>query len=75
MERLSPGQGGAPGFVPVTDGVYLLREPFGGTTTGIVLFRGAQNILIDAGGSAALVEVWLCPLWRQRGCAPATSMC
>lgn len=52
--RLSAGRGSAPGFIPVTDGVYLLREPFGGTTTGIILLRSAENILIDAGGSAAL---------------------
>lgn len=70
MERLSPGQGDAPGFVPVTDGVYLLREPFGGTTTGIVLFRGAQNILIDAGGSAALVDSVLVPALAAQGLAP-----
>ena len=49
--RLSAGRGSAPGFIPVTDGVYLLREPFGGTTTGIILIRGAENILIDAGGT------------------------
>lgn len=70
MERLSPGQGGAPGFVPVTDGVYLLREPFGGTTTGIVLFRGAQNILIDAGGSAALVDSVVVPALTAEGLRP-----
>lgn len=70
MERLSPGQGGAPGFVPVTDGVYLLREPFGGTTTGIVLFRGAQNILIDAGGSAALVDSVVVPALAAEGLRP-----
>ncbi len=70
MERLSREQGGAPGFIPVTDGVCLLREPFGGTTTGIILVRGRENILIDAGGSAALVDSVLVPALAAQGLAP-----
>ena len=70
--RLSAGRGSAPGFIPVTDGVYLLREPFGGTTTGIILLRSAENILIDAGGSAALadslnISPFLMNILRRRG--------
>ena len=68
--RLSAGRGSAPGFIPVTDGVYLLREPFGGTTTGIILLRSAENILIDAGGSAALVDSVLVPALAALGLAP-----
>ena len=68
--RLSAGRGSAPGFIPVTDGVYLLREPFGGTTTGIILLRSAENILIDAGGSAALVDSVLVPALAAQGLAP-----
>lgn len=70
MVRLSAGQGGAPGFIPVADGVYLLREPFGGTTTGIILICGRENLLIDAGGSAALVDSVLVPALAARGLAP-----
>ena len=70
MERLSREQGGAPGFIPVADGVCLLREPFGGTTTGIILVRGRENILIDAGGSAALVDSVLVPALAAQGLAP-----
>lgn len=70
MERLSPGQDGAAGFIPVADGVCLLREPFGGTTTGIILVRGRENILIDAGGSAALVDSVLVPALAAQGLAP-----
>ena len=71
MGRLSSQQGeAAVGFVPVTDGVFLLREPFGGTTTGIVLFCGDENILIDAGGSAALVDSLLVPALAELGLRP-----
>ena len=70
MVRLSSQPSGAPGFIPVTDGVYLLREPFGGTTTGIILLRSAENILIDAGGSAALVDSVLVPALAAQGLAP-----
>lgn len=58
------------GFVSVADGVYLLREPFGGTTTGIVLLCGREKILIDAGGSAALTDSVLVPALAERGLCP-----
>lgn len=61
---------GQSGFVPVADGVYLLREPFGGTTTGILLLCGKENILVDAGGSAALADSLLLPALAERGLHP-----
>ncbi len=49
------------GFVKIKDGVYLLRVPHGGTTTGVVLLTGAENYLIDAAGNAAEVDEYIVP--------------
>ncbi len=62
-------------FTCVCKTVYLLREPFGGTTTGIILLTGEKNYLIDAGGSAALVDEVLVPALRERGLRPSDIDC
>ena len=49
------------GFTEICRGVHLLRVPFGGTTTGVILLRGKKNYLIDSGGSAALVNSVILP--------------
>ena len=38
------------GFEPIIPGISVLKSPFSGLWTGIVLIRGQQNILIDSGG-------------------------
>lgn len=48
-------------FERVCDNVYLLRVPHGGTTTGVILLRGKENILIDAAGNAAEVDEYIIP--------------
>lgn len=59
------------GFTQIEKDIYLLRLPFGGTTTGVILLCGTQNILIDAGGSAALVDEEILPALAERGLTPA----
>ena len=58
------------GFTQIEKDIYLLRLPFGGTTTGVILLRGEKNILIDAGGSAAGVEKEILPALAEYGLAP-----
>ncbi len=48
-------------FERVSENVYLLRVPHGGTTTGVVLLTGDKNYLIDAAGNAAEVDEYILP--------------
>ncbi len=48
-------------FERVSDNVYLLRVPHGGTTTGVILLRGEKNYLIDAAGTAEEVDTYILP--------------
>ena len=63
------------GFTEICRGVYLLREPFGGTTTGVILLRGEKNYLIDAGGSAARVDWGVVPARGARSRRPSDIYC
>ncbi len=63
------------GFTEICRGVYLLREPFGGTTTGVILLRGEKNYLIDAGGSAALVDSVIVPALDALSLRPSDIDC
>lgn len=62
-------------FTCVCKNVHLLREPFSGTTTGIILLTGEQNYLIDAGGSAALVDEVVVPALDELGLCPSDIDC
>ena len=63
------------GFTEICRGVYLLREPFGGTTTGVILLRGEKNYLIDAGGSAARVDSVIVPALDALSLRPSDIDC
>lgn len=54
-------------FEPMAENVYLLKIPFGPVWTGVVLLRGAENILVDSGATAQDVDAVLVPALRALG--------
>jgi hydroxyacylglutathione hydrolase len=55
------------GFVELAPNVYRLSVPFSGCWTGVVLVRGAQNVLIDSGGCAETVDSCIVPALEAVG--------
>lgn len=62
-------------FERVCDSVYLLRVPHGGTTTGVILLSGKENILIDAAGNAAEVDEYIVPALSKLSLSPSDIEC
>lgn len=54
-------------FEPVVGNIRLLKVPFGGLWTGIVLIDGNKKILIDSGASASDVDRVLLPALEHEG--------
>ena len=55
-------------FTPVTDGVFLLKVPFTGVWTGVVLvLSDDEPILVDSGGSAETVDSTIVPALADLG--------
>ncbi|MBD3940185.1 MBL fold metallo-hydrolase [Microbacterium sp. NEAU-LLC] len=55
-------------FTPVVDGVFLLKVPFTGVWTGVVLVLGdGAPILIDSGGGAETVDSTIVPALAELG--------
>jgi len=48
-------------------GISTLETPFGGIWSGVVLVQGPQNILIDSGATAEIVDDCLMPALRHEG--------
>ena len=57
-------------FEPIADGIYLLKTPFSVVWSGVVLVRGAENILIDAGADAETVDTRIVPALNALGMQP-----
>lgn len=57
-------------FEPIADAVYLLRTPFSVVWSGVILVRGAENILIDAGADGETVDTQIVPALRALGLEP-----
>lgn len=55
-------------FSPIADGVFLLRVPFTGVWTGVVLVLGdGPPILVDSGGGADTVDSTIVPALAELG--------
>ncbi len=54
-------------FEEIAHGIYLLKIPFGAVWTGVVLVRGAENVLIDSGGADPDVEQFILPALADLG--------
>lgn len=54
-------------FERMAENVYLLKIPFGPVWTGVVLLRGAENILVDSGATARDVDAVLVPALQELG--------
>ena len=55
-------------FEPVNETVFLLKTPFCGSWSGVTLIRRAnENILIDSGASAEVVDAVLIPALAEEG--------
>ena len=55
-------------FEPVNETVSLLKTPFCGSWSGVVLIRRTdENILIDSGASAEVVDAVLVPALAEEG--------
>ncbi|MEA5016289.1 MAG: MBL fold metallo-hydrolase [Candidatus Limiplasma sp.] len=58
------------GFERIAPDVYRLRVPFPGCWTGVALVCGAQNVLVDSGGSPETVDSCIVPALAKLGLAP-----
>lgn len=54
-------------FEEISQGIFLLKIPFGPVWTGVVLVKGAQNVLIDSGGADSDVESYILPALADLG--------
>ena len=54
-------------FAPVAPDVYLLRVPFTGCWTGVVLVRGEENVLVDSGACGEAVDGCILPALKALG--------
>jgi glyoxylase-like metal-dependent hydrolase (beta-lactamase superfamily II) len=50
-----------PRFEEILPGIYLLKVPFSGLWTGVVLVRGEENCLIDSGAKDTDVDAYILP--------------
>lgn len=57
-------------FEEITDGLYLLKVPFGPVWTGVVLVRGEETCLIDSGPTPQAAERYVLPALRELGIGP-----
>ncbi|MDD5728583.1 MAG: MBL fold metallo-hydrolase, partial [Victivallales bacterium] len=57
-------------FKEILPGISRLESPFGGLWSGIVLVRGKENILIDSGANADIVDTCLVPALDAEGLKP-----
>ncbi|MBN2643359.1 MAG: MBL fold metallo-hydrolase [Victivallales bacterium] len=57
-------------FEEIVPGVKRLKSPFSDSWSGIVLIKGTENILIDSGASAQVVDDFLIPALKAEGLKP-----
>lgn len=57
-------------FETIEPGIKLLKTPFGGAWSGVILLTGDENILIDSGADAETVENCLIPALKAEGLEP-----
>lgn len=57
-------------FERIGEDLYLLKVPFGAYWTGVVWIKGNENILIDSGPSADMVDEVILPALAEEGCRP-----
>ena len=50
-----------PKFEEIQPGIYLLKVPFSGLWTGVVLVTGEENCLIDSGATETDVDAYILP--------------
>ena len=54
-------------FAEIAKDVYLLKVPFGPVWTGVILLRGAENILIDSSATGSDVDTYVVPALKALG--------
>ncbi|NLO37610.1 MAG: MBL fold metallo-hydrolase [Clostridiaceae bacterium] len=54
-------------FVEAVPGIKVLRTPFSGSWSGVTLVRGNENLLIDSGASATVVDEVIVPALQAEG--------
>ena len=57
-------------FKEVATGIKLLKTPFCGEWSGVVLLKGNKNILIDSGASGEVVDSVIVPALEREGLVP-----
>ena len=57
-------------FEEIVEGIKLLKTPFCGSWSGVVLIEGEKNILIDSGASTEIVDEVLVPALQKEGLSP-----
>ena len=58
-----------PRFEKVCPGIFLLKVPFSGLWTGVVLVAGEVNCLIDSAATADDVDAYILPALEKQGLA------
>ena len=56
-----------PKFEEIQPGIHLLKVPFSGLWTGVVLITGDENCLIDSGATDRDVDVYILPALAEMG--------
>jgi glyoxylase-like metal-dependent hydrolase (beta-lactamase superfamily II) len=56
-----------PTFEKIQPDIYLLKVPFSGLWTGVVLVRGEENCLIDSGAKDTDVDAYILPALAKLG--------
>lgn len=57
-------------FEEIVPGIKLLKTPFCGSWSGVILIKGDENVLIDSGASAEVVENTIVPALKAEGLTP-----
>ncbi len=57
-------------FEEIAKDIFLLRTPLGSIWSGVFLVRGPQNILVDSGNSAEIVDEVIMPALAELGLEP-----
>ncbi len=57
-------------FEEIVSGIKLLKTPFCGSWSGVVLIKGEENILIDSGATREVVDECVVPALKAEGLLP-----
>ncbi len=57
-------------FEEIVPNIKLLKTPFAGVWSGVILIKGQENILIDSGATTEVVDEIVVPALKEEGLTP-----